>query len=720
VSRPRKFLTQALAAPRWTVFVALHLTGLLVLLLYIAARTPIVALDFDLWYHLGHGRYIIANGELPTTSYFSFLTPSRAWVDYYWLFQVLVYSVFEQAGYYGLLVVRTSLLCGYLLAVGGYLLRGTRSRPELLWLAFLFGLYASHGINRYMNLRPHTISYLILPLILLLIEMGSRWVYLVPPLALVWVNFHGIEYPVLVLVAVACLTELLILGRRCEAGLDADQQRLALVLIAAMTTIFLTPHGLRLLRVPFRSIEYAAHYIQELQSKPWVEYFTYDFSLQGWTLWTTSNLLLLLTLLALASGIFRGELRWSHLLMVAGGLFLLFKAMRFTHEFSLLALPLLKAQVPPPLAWEGKRGRRLGACVAVLGLAVPWLYLLPHLPDRQLTYPLTLQNVPHGAVHFMDSVDAPGTVLNPPNFGGYLLWTLPPKSYRIAADMETPFLFLDEDIFQVTSAFYDAAALRHFLERYQPTWIAAAKRAKGFPGLIAAHPDYRMVFVDDEILLYLDAGAYPEIAARNVFETGNPFALAQQRFSELGEPQRRALRRDLERIVAVDADVSWAQQTLAVLANMEGDPERARGHIAQVLKKSPRLGHAHVVLADVLTAAGDPEEAVASYRRALRWSEDDGQKQEVQRSLSVVLSGLGRYEEALEALHQPVETFNFYTSYRDLYHLSQLAAASGQLDAARKALRFAAWKVPHEDVLWQQRIAEELKRLGGEEEGPPG
>src|SRR3989338_4257043 len=53
---------------------------------------PIVASDTDLWYHLNGGRYIMEHHALPTdSSYISFVTPPRPWVDFYWLFQILVY-----------------------------------------------------------------------------------------------------------------------------------------------------------------------------------------------------------------------------------------------------------------------------------------------------------------------------------------------------------------------------------------------------------------------------------------------------------------------------------------------------------------------------------------------------------------------------------------------------------------------------------------------------
>ena len=70
---------------------------------------PIVGYDTDLWYHLSGGRYFWQNGTIPHDSYFSFIVPSKAWYDYYWMFQAIVYKIFQWAGYPGLVALRCLL-----------------------------------------------------------------------------------------------------------------------------------------------------------------------------------------------------------------------------------------------------------------------------------------------------------------------------------------------------------------------------------------------------------------------------------------------------------------------------------------------------------------------------------------------------------------------------------------------------------------------------------
>jgi hypothetical protein len=70
---------------------------------------PIVMIDTDLWYHLSGGRYFWQNGTIAHDAFFSYVTPPKSWYNYYWLFQAVVYKIFQWTDYYGLIVLRCIL-----------------------------------------------------------------------------------------------------------------------------------------------------------------------------------------------------------------------------------------------------------------------------------------------------------------------------------------------------------------------------------------------------------------------------------------------------------------------------------------------------------------------------------------------------------------------------------------------------------------------------------
>lgn len=680
-------------------------------------RTPIIAIDNDLWYHLSHGRYVLSEGHVPTTSYFSFLQPQREWVDYYWFFQVLVFQIHRVAGYEGLIFLRVLVYGLFLFGVASCLRAAGRQARNDLWWALLFGLCAAHAFFKYQMVRPHTISYLLIPLFLMLLERGGRGLWLLPPLAVVWVNVHGIEYPVMLLILGAYFLEGLwnrwrgVSGGVGE-GLDGTREatrRLA-CLGLSMAAVFATPHGGDLVRVPFVSTEQASFYIDELSKLPLGSYFSYAFSPSGFTTLTAANVLFLLALLAGLGQATRRRLRLGHLVLLVGAGVLLVKSVRFTYEASLLVLPLLAAHGP---VWPSGQRRGAGsfrwsvAGSVLLGLLLlaPWLYLAHRMPDAEEQRPLSLRNLPHGIASFLTQVDTGGRVMNNPNVGGYLQWALP-QGYRIFMDLEIPFLFQDEDIYEVSSAFFDATSLARFLERHDPTYIAATLAAPGFPGLIAAHSEYVLVFFDDTARLYVDTAQQPAVAARYGLGTLDPDTLARQRFSALDGARRQQLRADLEAILAIDGEVALVHQALAILANLEGDPARGLEHAKRVIAKDPGLPRGHAIAGDALVGLGEPEAAIRRYRRGWERAIDPGERAAIGRSLAAALAREERYERAYEVLAESLGTFDVEASPGDLYQLGSLAAASGHLVMARQLLGYAALKARPEDVELARRIEE--------------
>ncbi len=692
---------------RWLTVYASILLALALVSLF---GRPIIAVDNDLWFHLAHGRYLFSEGEIPTSSYFSFVSPQKEGVNYYWLFQALVYSVFASSGYIGVIAFRGLLYLLFLLVIGRYLFRNEKEGPRLAWLAFIFGLYLQHSIHKYMLVRPHSLSFLFILLFIYILEAAPNKALWLPPLALLWVNFHGIEYPVLIVITGAYGAELVWKSLRHGDSGPARTRQLAALLLS-MVAIFMTPHGLELVRLPFQSTGFVSNVINEMSRLGPAEYFAYQLSLGGFTTPTLSNLFILIGLVSAGGCLVRQRLRISHLLMLGGGLFLLAHGVRFTHECSLLLLPLMKTEgiVPRDLRWPL---RPVARALVILTLATPFPYLAARLPSAAQSYPLSLDGLPHGTASFLSQIDAEGKVMNNPNLGGYLLWALYPR-YQIFMDLEVAFLFDENDMFELASSFYDRESLRKFLVRYDPEIIAAPIAATGFPALIARHPEYRLVFFDDTGVVYVDSERYPEIAESHGLDTIDPYSLAGQRFSSLEPARRSRYLSELERMIAIDPDISSINQSAAILYNLDRRYPEAIARADAVIEKQPQRARAYAIKGDALTSLGRVDEAADHYRRALEISTEAAERRAIQRAFARCLSAAERFDEAYEQLAAAVGEFNIEASYTDLYNLGVLAAASGRPDQARRMLRFARLKVPPEEDQWRRRIEENLSRLDG-------
>ncbi|MBF0320113.1 MAG: hypothetical protein HQL01_09980 [Nitrospirae bacterium] len=240
------------------------LIGLLLLtIIYVFMSLPLQIGDTDIWYHLSGGRYFSTHGHPTYNSYFSFIQPERLRSNYYWLFQVIVYKIYLFSGERGLIAFRTLEFIFTLSLILFFLYK--KQRKNAYYITFVIILYAIVLMPRFANLRPHVFSYTIIALFICILELYPRKTFVLPVLALLWSNAHGIEFPVMLLIIIAYYAEPFLL--RMWPGLFRDSQGtvVTLPLLISMAMIYVTPNGLGLLEVPFISTDFASTYISELR-----------------------------------------------------------------------------------------------------------------------------------------------------------------------------------------------------------------------------------------------------------------------------------------------------------------------------------------------------------------------------------------------------------------------------------------------------------------------
>src|SRR4029079_18792307 len=70
-------------------------------------------------------------------------------------------------------------------------------RPAATWRLAAGVLVLLVQLPRFSSVRPQLVALVMLALVLLALERGGRWLVVVPFAALVWVNVHGVSWPVL-------------------------------------------------------------------------------------------------------------------------------------------------------------------------------------------------------------------------------------------------------------------------------------------------------------------------------------------------------------------------------------------------------------------------------------------------------------------------------------------------------------------------------------------
>lgn len=672
-------------------------------------RWPVIALDFDLWYHLTGGAAILRHLALPDGPFFSYLPVPNGWVDYYWLFQVLVQALYQTGGYVALIALRAGLYLGTIYLIYRYF-RDAESGDETGGYVLAVAgacAFALALIPRELLLRPHSFTYLYIVVIHLVVEFRKRLVWVLPVSTVVWANLHGVEYPVIMLVCGAYLGEYFadkLLGRPQAERLRTARWPLILSLYAVLAT----PAGLGLLAKPFDTPPFHERGVIELARQPLDKFLGGFFYPDGRLVDTATNVLVVSAVAGAVWLAMARRLRLSRLVLLAGGLVLLPMMRRFTFEFMLLTLPILgdgaglaavrlRERVS---GWSHWLAPALAGCL----VAVTLLTMSTYLGNRP-GYPVELSRLPVGVCDFLMREGPGGRVYNVPNPGGYLEWRLYPK-YTIGMDMET-MLFPAQDFYAAMAAFSDSAVLGKVLERYHPTFLLAEAGDGRVTKTMEAFPDFAPVFFDDVLVLYADAKAHPDLVRRFRLEAIHPATWQQDDYEAMDAAKRDKVLGECRRLLDVYSGGLTANTIAAKVLLARGDTAQATVHAEVLIRRFPDryMGYALKGLAAFNGSHFD--EALALYREALRRALPV-ESIMVQRNIYATLVKLKRYDEAYKTLLAVCNPMAGTTSAKDLYDLSLAAVASGHGREGRTLLELARLKVPASDT----KLAGEIEAFG--------
>lgn len=601
-------MTGARARPlaRWPFWYA---AAFALLTCWYLLRCPILPADTDLWFHLDAGRYLFQHQALPHDTYYSFLSPPRPWVDYAWLFQALVYAVYAISGYLGLVLFRAAVFGVTLWLIFRYLRRSPTASSASGWVAAVFTLATLILLPRDLLIRPHLFSYLFLVLLLFGLEYRPRWTAALPLLAMLWGNLHGIAYPFVWLIVGAYVAEDVLKRIRGRAAPSPAAGTLLVPAALAMAAVLVTPHGVSLLSLPWQSLGEVTEFTSELQPLVLL-------SPLGLNVLTLFRISLLLGGVAVVLSLMKQRSRLSHLLLVAGGLFLLTKGSRFMVECVLLSLPVLAANPLsvrlPVAAWKAPLVAGLSGMLMIMPV-----HFLGALFRNTPRFPVAGETLPEGAVAFLKEIDIGGRLLSSLNPAGYLRWTLSPR-YTIFMDMEFPHPFNEEDFRLGRNVLQHPELLKWVVSRYDPAGLVVPIGLASFKGTIKELPEFAMVFFDDTSVLYLNRGQHPEIVSRYEITDVDPYALVSQDTEKtLETSDHEQLMKRLAAILSIHPRCGIAHYLAAMVYRADQAYDRMIPHAQAMMRDFPSSPEGYQVMEEALRGLQAAEEAMRYRRLAL-------------------------------------------------------------------------------------------------------
>ncbi|MBW3563277.1 MAG: hypothetical protein KY459_00950 [Acidobacteria bacterium] len=446
--------------------------------------------NYDYFWHLATGSWIVDRGALPAIDPFTLASLKEEWINLEWLFDVIAYAVWSVAGHEGLTIVM-AIGTGATAGIVAWL-ASRRLAPEAVlatigisWAGLLFRL----------DVRPETAS---VPLFLLALWLAlqaplGRRTFLLVGTVIVWINVHPSALLAPVLVAAVWGGELA--GR----GTGSSHRMRAIQLGASFLALLANPWGWRGILAPIElagGLEKAAGFVnlEWRASHP-----------------ATFPLFWIVVLVLVAGWVLSSD---RDLRKLAVTVLLTVLAARYARNqiYFFAALPLL---ITIPDRVERRAGRWL---VAAAGIAAVVAVIAASF-SRAWGTGFEHEAFPVHTASIVSSNRLEGAIYNPDQLGGYLIWTFYPER-RVLTDGRNE-LHMDY-IVALRDALRDSRRWNALMEQWSPAIAfeeyrepvevldAASGMSRKLPASLAFFPrsEWALVGFDDAAMLFLRRGQH--------------------------------------------------------------------------------------------------------------------------------------------------------------------------------------------------------------------
>jgi hypothetical protein len=457
-------------------------------------RTKYCATDYDTWWHLKVGDWILQNSALPHSGILSRTAADRPWVAYSWGYEVLLSLAYSYLGLLGIGIFGTALTVAVVFAAY-WMLRRLSGR---FWLACILTGITCAAFLFDGSPRPVFFSYIFycatLALLLEFQHTGRvQLLFWLPPLFLLWANLHiQFVYGLFVVglfVAVHLTQQLLArLGfRPAYLSFSAVPARPLLGVLAAcvLATLagpnFYHPYTVVL---AYTKAKFTYSVIIELQPLSFRQF---------------SNFI---ELFIAAAGFY--AVGWQKkvdafkLVLLAVAVIVSFRTMRDAWFICFSAAACI---VDFPVAEDAPNRRELWRDLAVVSAAVILLLFvsapLTDFSTRGLDRAISA-NYPVNAINYLRRASFSGPLYNNLNWGGFLMWYLPELPVAVDGRNDLYGDELDKLFFDSQSAYPSYKTDPYLAEAHLVILDSRLPLAK----ILTIDPRFRLVYRDEIATVY--------------------------------------------------------------------------------------------------------------------------------------------------------------------------------------------------------------------------
>jgi hypothetical protein len=473
---------------------SLRLAILMVLLYLILPAQALLPIDDpDVWWRFRVGEWIVQNHAVPFVDYYSAYDAGKPWIEYSWLFALLMYGLHAQFG----LAAIAYFIVAMALAISAAVHQLIRRSGLPIFAEVAFAGAALASMKSLMTPRPWLITIFFFAIELLIIDRvrrsgRSRELWILPPLFAIWANFHiQFVYGLAVIFLLALEAPLAALLGRFGWRIDIPPApcRVGVIAVACVAATLLTPYHLLLYR---QILDYMGGQTGIFQNI--TELHPMFFRSPGdW----------LVLFLALSAAFALGwRQKWTPYptLLLIMGAFWAFRARRDVWAIAIIAISVISesARIFRPASDAHMSKGQIALCATAVVALLFGVGSARQISERNLQS--VVQSVyPVGAVNYVKQHQLPGPLFNDYDWGGFILWSLP--SLPVVMDGRVN-LYGDEKFERSLNTWQGGKGWESDPDLMRAK-VVIAQKDRRLTSLLRVNPNYRIVYEDKVAVVFV-------------------------------------------------------------------------------------------------------------------------------------------------------------------------------------------------------------------------
>lgn len=690
----------------------------LILILLFLASVFVLALnkieDTDTWTHLVLGKLIWEFKGIPQKEQLLYTHFDQPFASNSWLFELVFYLAYYVFKLYGVVLLKAGII-----TASFYILLKDSLRPNRNTLVAVICMAAIVVVARHRFVeRPDIFLMLFLSFNIFALNAflydNKRYIYILPLINLLWANSHPsiilMLVPFLAFIAGGTLQKFINKKRTIFHDTPSDRQLMVVagIFVLSIAASFITPYsilselqgGVRYVLaniMPASPAGQVSSGAASVVSSDWWSQEVSELRKPTWEIAKAPYLIVSLLVLSFVLNVRRLSL--ISIFMVIPFIHLSFTALRFIFLFAVVAGPVIIRNMSSFLSMP-EIDRFLGR-KAVIAVAAFWLVIYTGLSvanvspfgndDKEFGFGVNYDNIPEGALKYMDEKGIEGRVFNQFHWGGYMSWRDFPKrsAFIDGRGLLSPDLLEKTGkarsnelvLSELEKKYGFVSVLVEFQLMEEKTNEVITERDLGLAG-----NEWALVYWDDISLVYVKRGGkYDSVIRDDEYRFVKP---ANGEYSLRGKLQNKDSRDLIIAELKRNINKTHSSRAYALLGFVYNETGLYREAIEAYSKVKDhtlpfisQLSRAYNGMAFAYGKLGRLDDAISYYRKGLSMSADAISYY----NLGLIYSQKGDRMSALDCMKSALEVNSMFVPAHE--HIVALYNEMGMKDEANKAAK---------------------------------